>query len=133
MPSRLTPGFRGVKKEFTIARSQFKGTTSLELSQLFSNVTNQVFTEFNPTFTSSITDAQDAIYKIGNSTFNSTEQLQDISTLFAVVQNSLFSNFEIEPPESTAMVDDPNDEWSKNEHIFTLVVRSPQDLNIHPS
>jgi hypothetical protein len=98
---------------------------STELSALFSNVTNVVFTKFNPKFTRTIDDAQKAIHGIGNTTFNSTAQLKEVTTLFAVIQDSLFDNFGIEAPKSvmdTAAAIDPNDEWRKNMDAFVLIV-----------
>jgi hypothetical protein len=69
-----------------------------------------------------ITDSQNAIYNIDNSTFNSTEQLSDISTLFRIIQDSIFNNFDIEPPEtSNVTLPDPREEWSKNMDAFMLV------------
>lgn len=103
----------------------FIGDNSTELSGLMSNVTNQVFNEFNPKFTHTINDAQVAIYNIGNATFNSTEQLADISTLFRIIQDSIFNNFDIEPPEvENTILKDPNEEWGKNMDAFMLVVSS---------
>ena len=78
---------------------------------------------FNPKCTHTIDEAQKAIYSIGNSTFNSTDQLRQISTLFAVVQDSIFADFGIEPPEvQMSAGQDPNDEWNKNMGAFMLVV-----------
>jgi hypothetical protein len=78
---------------------------------------------FNPKFTHTIDEAQKSIYAIGNSTFNSTDQLRQISTLFAVIQDSIFSDFGIEPPEvQMSAGQDPNDEWNKNMGAFMLVV-----------
>ena len=112
-----------VNNKFAIAGAAFTGTTSLQLSVLLSQVTNQVFDEFVPEFTHTFSDAQIAIYNIGNSTFNSTEQSNEISTLFRVIQDSIFSTFDIEPPEMPNVVNkDPNEEWSKNMDAFMLVV-----------
>jgi hypothetical protein len=101
----------------------FTGTSSAALTQLLSNVTNDVFMMFNPRFTHTIDETQKSIYAIGNPTFNSTDQLRPISTLFAVTQDSIFSDFSIEPPEVQMNANqDPNDEWNKNMGAFTLVV-----------
>jgi hypothetical protein len=116
---------RSVNKLFLAAEATFTSASSSELAALFSNVTYEVFTKFNPEFTHTIYDAQKAIYGIGNATFNSTEQLRQVTTLFAVIQDSLFDNFGIEAPKSatdmTAGVD-PNDEWKKNMDAFVLIV-----------
>jgi hypothetical protein len=114
-------------KMFLKAEKAFTGTDSKLLSQLFSNVTNEVFDKFNPQYTHTIEQAQKAIYGIGNATFNSTQQRDQVSTLFAVIQDSLFDNFGIDPPEADmsamAAVDlDPNEEWTKNMGAFMLVV-----------
>lgn len=120
-----------VNKLFLAAESKFTGTSSAVLSYLFSNVTNMVFEMYNPKFMHTIDDAQKAIYAIGNTTFNSTEQLRQITTLFTVIQDSLFDSFDTEAPKpmmmnSTMMIDvsDPNEEWSKNMDAFMLIVCS---------
>lgn len=121
----LLIGHRSVNHLFIIAEEGFNSTSSSELSMLFSNVTSEVFNAFNPEFTRTYLEAQKAIYGIGNATFNSTEQLREITTLFAVIQDSLFENFGIEAPktemEMTEMID-PNDEWMKNMDAFVLIV-----------
>lgn len=116
-----------VNKLFLSAEASFAGKSSAEVASLLSNVTNEVFTLFNPKFTRTLDDAQKAIYEIGNLTFNSTEQLRQVTTLFAVIQDSLFDNFDIEAPKvemsnSTTMTIDPNEEWSKNMDAFMLIV-----------
>lgn len=114
---------RSVNQEFTEALNQFTETSSEALSLLLGNVTNDVFNEFTPEFTHTFSDAQKQLDNIGNATFNSTEQLNDISTLFSVIQDSLFDNFGIDPPETnTTSGTDPNEEWSKNMDAFMLVV-----------
>lgn len=113
-----------VNKLFLAAEESFTSASSAELSVLFSNVTNVVFERFNPEFTRTIEDAQKAIYGIGNTTFNSTEQLRQVTTLFAVIQDSLFDSFGIEAPKSAMQMTgaiDPNDEWRKNMDAFVLI------------
>jgi hypothetical protein len=65
---------------------------------------------------------QTQFYKIFNSTFDSTEQINDIAMLFSVIQGSLFDNFGIEQLETSTATTDPNDEWNKNMDAFMLVV-----------
>ena len=114
---------RGINNQFTDATQSFMGSTSVELSSLLSNVTNKVLNEFNPKFAHTISDAQDEIEAISNATFNSTEQLNNISTLFRIIQDSIFNNFNIEPPKTDEVVlKDPNEEWSRNMDAFILVV-----------
>lgn len=115
----------GINKEFNVAGENFRGNTSIEIAGLLSNITNGIFDRFNPKFTRTFTDAQNSVYAIGNATFNSTEQLADIGTLFRVIQDSIFSKFDIEPPATdNAVLTDPNDEWSRNMSAFMLVVCS---------
>jgi hypothetical protein len=103
----------GINNKFTMAGQNFTGTNSIQLSDLLSNVTNIIFNEYNPKFTHTITDAQTALDKIAADIFNSTQQIQDISTLFRVIQDSVFTRFDIEPPEgpNPSTLSDPNDEW----------------------
>jgi hypothetical protein len=115
--------YSAINKHFLATEATFAGTSSIALSQLFSNVKNDVFTMFNSKFTHTIGEAQRSIYTIGNSTFNSTDQLRQTSTLFAVIQDSIFSDFGIEPPEVQMTANqDLNDEWNKNMSVFMLVV-----------
>ena len=115
---------------FIAAELGFVGRDSELFSELLSNVTTEVFAKFSPVFTRTLKDSQKAIYGIGNSTFNSTEQLKEITTLFAVIQDSIFDNFGIEPPEVENTDPDPNEEWSKNQDAFMLIVCSP---HVHDS
>ncbi|KAH6681676.1 bacterial low temperature requirement A protein-domain-containing protein [Halenospora varia] len=101
-------------------------TNSITLSTLFVNATDAVYAEFPPKFTRTLYETQNAIYTIGNATFNSTEQLQGISTLFSVIRDSIFDSFNIEPPEEmvkemAVVADDPNDEWERHMEAFKLV------------
>jgi hypothetical protein len=66
-PSNIYCG--AINKQFMAAEAIFTGTSSVALSQLFSNVTNDVFMMFNPKFTHTIDEARKSIYAIGNSTF----------------------------------------------------------------
>ncbi|PVH70065.1 hypothetical protein DL98DRAFT_554181 [Cadophora sp. DSE1049] len=112
---------RYVNDLFIAGEKSFIGRDSKQFAELLSNVTNEVFAKFNPVFTRTLKDSQKAIYGIGNSTFNSTEQLKEITTLFAVIQDSIFDNFGIEPPEVENSDPDPNEEWSKNQDAFMLI------------
>ncbi|OWP04586.1 hypothetical protein B2J93_4865 [Marssonina coronariae] len=112
---------REVNKRFLAAEMSFTGTSSSLLAQLLSNVTTEVFEKYNPVFPRSLKDSEKALYAIGNSTFRSIEQLKEISTLFAVIQDSIFDGFGIEPPEIEHTDPDPNEEWSKNADAFKLI------------
>lgn len=125
----LTP-CRTVNEKYRVAEAAFTGTSSAELAELLAGVTNQVFDQFSPASRSTAGEAQAAIFAVGNATLNSTDQLRQVSTLFAVVQDSLFDNFGIDPPPpaippGTAGEVDPNEEWSKNMGAFMLVVGLP--------
>ncbi|PBP26014.1 hypothetical protein BUE80_DR003085 [Diplocarpon rosae] len=112
---------REVNKLFLAAQKSFMGTSSSQFAQVLSNVTNEVFKKYNPVFTRTLRDSEKAMYAIGNSTFNSVEQLKEITTLFAVIQDSIFDGFGIEPPEVENTDPDPNEEWSKNADAFKLI------------
>ncbi|KAF4625473.1 hypothetical protein G7Y89_g12696 [Cudoniella acicularis] len=112
----------GINAQFSAAGRAFTGNSSVALSSLFVNVTNDIYNNFPPAFTQTILETQDAIYIIGNATFNSTEQFKGISTLFSVIRDSIFDSFNIEPPESkNDLADDPNDEWLRHMEAFKLV------------
>ncbi|KUJ10458.1 uncharacterized protein LY89DRAFT_710730 [Mollisia scopiformis] len=114
-----------VNNLFLASESTFPSTSTSSplLSSLLSNTTTQVFTTFAPSSPSTFTQAQSALSLIANSTFNSSAQLDAIGTLFAVISDSLFDNFSIDPPESGMMsgTEDPNEVWSKNMGAFRLV------------
>ncbi|RDW90955.1 hypothetical protein BP5796_02120 [Coleophoma crateriformis] len=114
---------RAVNKKYIAALVNFTGTTSLQLAQSLTNVTNEAFTEHAPKLTRTYEDAQQQIYNIGNSTFNSTSQMMDITTLFSVLQDSIFGNFGIEPKKSKTVdtVPDPLEERKENLEILKLI------------
>lgn len=95
---------------------------SLDLKTRLANITETIFEKFSPEFTQTFTDTEKALFNIGNTTFKSIEQLGNITTLFSTVQDSLFDNFGIDPPESDNAVTDPNEEWNENLGVLTLVV-----------
>jgi hypothetical protein len=98
---------------------------SPEFAFMFSNITDRVFTKFKPKLEYTAANAQKAIYAIGNATFNSTEQLQEINALFSVVQDSLFDNFGIKLPKKdikSIPSIDSNDNKRHNMDAFVLVV-----------
>ncbi|ESZ94266.1 hypothetical protein SBOR_5334 [Sclerotinia borealis F-4128] len=110
-----------VSKEYV---DQFKispAVNSLDLKTRLANVTETIFNKFPPEFTQTFSDTQKALFNIGNTTFKSTEQLGNITTLFSTVQDSLFDNFGIDPPESDAAITDPNEEWNENVGVLALV------------
>lgn len=78
--------------------------------------------KFPPEFTQTFQDTQKALFNIGNTTFGSREQFGNITTLFSSIQDSLFDNFGIDPPESDGVVTDPNEEWNENLGVLALVV-----------
>lgn len=97
-------------------------TDSLDLKKRLAQVTRTIFKKFPPQFTQTISDTQMALWNIGNTTFKSTEQLGNMTTLFSTVQDSLFDNFGIDPPESEIPITDPNEEWNENLEVLALVV-----------
>ncbi|CAD6443795.1 2a9b570c-7041-41a4-adcf-290909a1c915 [Sclerotinia trifoliorum] len=94
---------------------------SLDLKTRLTNITEKIFEKFSPEFTQTFTDTEKALFNIGNATFKSIEQLGNITTLFSTVQDSLFDNFGIDPPESDNAVTDPNEEWNENLGVLALV------------
>lgn len=56
---------------------------------------------------------------------NSDEQSEGMKTLFATIQDSVFSSFDIEPPETKGaeMVEDPRQEWERHLEAFMFIVR----------
>ncbi|KAF8861148.1 hypothetical protein BDZ45DRAFT_648053 [Acephala macrosclerotiorum] len=127
----------GVNKLFLASESTFPSdsTSSPLLSSLFGNTTNQVFNAFPPNEPHTLDQAQSALNMIGNATFNTTSQLNAIGTLFAVISDSLFDNFGIDPPSPKGMgaglmematmtsgeMEDPNAVFSRNQDAFRLV------------
>ncbi|CZR62602.1 uncharacterized protein PAC_12499 [Phialocephala subalpina] len=123
-----------VNKLFLASESTFPSdsTSSPLLSSILGNTTNQVFNSFPPNEPHTIDQAQSALSLIGNAAFNTTSQLNAIGTLFAVISDSLFDNFGIDPPspEGTGAglmemmpgeMDDPNAVFSRNQDAFRLV------------
>ncbi|KAB8296737.1 hypothetical protein EYC80_002157 [Monilinia laxa] len=96
-------------------------TDSLDLKKRLAQVTRTIFKKFPPRFTQTISDTQLALWNIGNTTFKSSEQLGNMTTLFSTVQDSLFDNFGIDPPESEIPITDPNEEWNENLEVLALV------------
>lgn len=100
----------------------FQGTSSVQFAQLLSNTTNAVFSELKPVFTRTLVDADETLKAIENLPMYSAEQTSQVRTLFAVIQDSVFDNFGIEPPEVKNVELDPNEEWAKNHDAFKLIV-----------
>ncbi|TVY85434.1 hypothetical protein LSUE1_G000472 [Lachnellula suecica] len=115
----------GINQQFSSALNQFNiagQTSSVALTGLLANVTNGIYQQYPPTFTQTLKETQSSIDGIGNSTFNSTEQRQEMRVLFATIQDSIFDSFNIEPPEVTAEAsDDPIEEWSRHLDAFKLI------------
>ncbi|KAJ5052123.1 uncharacterized protein L3040_001882 [Drepanopeziza brunnea f. sp. 'multigermtubi'] len=112
---------RSVNELFLEVQESFKGNTSTAFAELLSNTTNEVFERFPPVFTRTLMESSKAITAIGSSTFNSPQQREEVTTLFAVIQDSIFDNFKIEPPEVKNTDPDPNTEWAKNADAFKLI------------
>ncbi|KAL2061563.1 hypothetical protein VTL71DRAFT_6940 [Oculimacula yallundae] len=106
---------------FVAAEEGFVGRDSQQFAGLLSNVTDEIFTKFKPVFTHTLRRTTETLSLIGSSAFNSTEQLKEMVTLFATIQDSIFDNFGIEPPEVENSDPDPNEEWTKNEAAFKLI------------
>ncbi|KAI9054768.1 hypothetical protein LZ554_001917 [Drepanopeziza brunnea f. sp. 'monogermtubi'] len=112
---------RSINELFLEVQESFKGNTSTEYAELLSKTTNVVFDKFQPVFTRTLMESNKAITAIGSSAFNSPQQRQEVTTLFAVIQDSIFDNFDIEPPEVKNTDPDPNTEWAKNADAFKLI------------
>ncbi|KAL3420975.1 hypothetical protein PVAG01_07420 [Phlyctema vagabunda] len=111
-----------VHRTFTVALTEFHGTNSPELAELLAEITAGVFAKFPPRFSHTPAHAQKEISSISESTFNSTGQRSEISTLYSIIQDSLFDNFGIDPPISEdAMMENPDEQWNKNMEAFMLV------------
>ncbi|TGO43791.1 hypothetical protein BOTNAR_1247g00010 [Botryotinia narcissicola] len=110
-----------VSKQYVDQFKKIPAIDSLDLKTRLANVTLVIFHKFPPEFTQTFTDTQRALFNIGNTTLGSTEQLGNITTLFSTVQDSLFDNFGIDPPESDNAVTDPNEEWNENIGVLALV------------
>lgn len=117
---------RGINKQFSVGLNQIANsgqTSSAALTGVLVNVTDGIYERFPPTFTQILRETQNAIDGIGNSTFNSTEQRQQLTALFSTIQDSIFDNFNIEPPEApTEMSDNPINEWNRHIDAFKLIV-----------
>ncbi|KAA8568908.1 hypothetical protein EYC84_007885 [Monilinia fructicola] len=110
-----------VGKKYMNEFKEVPATDSLDLKKRLAQVTRTIFKKFPPQFTQTISDTQMALWNIGNTTFKSTEQLGNMTTLFSTVQDSLFDNFGIDPPESEIPITDPNEEWNENLEVLALV------------
>ncbi|APA11344.1 hypothetical protein sscle_07g061140 [Sclerotinia sclerotiorum 1980 UF-70] len=110
-----------INKEYVDNFKKNPAINSLDLKTRLANITETIFEKFSPEFTQTFTDTEKALFNIGNTTFKSIEQLGNITTLFSTVQDSLFDNFGIDPPESDNAVTDPNEEWNENLGVLTLV------------
>ncbi|KAF7900058.1 hypothetical protein EAF00_004394 [Botryotinia globosa] len=110
-----------VSRKYVDQFKKIPAVDSLDLKTRLANVTLIIFQKFPPEFTQTFTDTQRALFNIGNTTLGSTEQLGNITTLFSTVQDSLFDNFGIDPPESDNAVTDPNEEWNENIGVLALV------------
>ncbi|XMA16151.1 hypothetical protein WAI453_008942 [Rhynchosporium graminicola] len=112
---------RFTNERFITAETGFVGRDSLQFAGLLSNVTDGIYAKFSPVSTHTLKETNKAILFIGNAEFNSSEQLQEMGTLFAVIQDSIFDNFGIEPPAIENINPDPNEEFNKNQASFRLI------------
>jgi hypothetical protein len=71
-----------INKQFMAAEATFTGTSSVALSQLFSNVTNDVFMMFNAKFTHTIDETQKSIYAIG--TGHPIQQIKGVRSVLSL-------------------------------------------------
>ncbi|QSZ36968.1 hypothetical protein DSL72_009060 [Monilinia vaccinii-corymbosi] len=112
---------REVSRQYINQFNRAPATNSLDLETRLAKVTQTIFDKFPPAYTHTISTTQKALSSIGSAAFNSTEQLGNVTTLFSAVQDSLFDNFGIDPPESKIAVTDPNEEWNENIQVLALV------------
>ncbi|CAG8983789.1 hypothetical protein HYALB_00006754 [Hymenoscyphus albidus] len=116
----INDSYSEVIKEYNLSNNR----TSVGLSTVIVETTIKIYEHFPPIYTSTISETQDAIYKIGNATFGSAEQTDGLKTLFATVQDSIFNSFNIEPPApagSEMTIVDPKEEWERHLEAFMFI------------
>ncbi|KAH8586660.1 hypothetical protein B0O99DRAFT_643924 [Bisporella sp. PMI_857] len=114
--------FGVINGDFTKARKSPTVGTNLEVSELYSNLTNKIFNTYPPKFVRTIKEAQTVFHNIRNSSFGSPSQTKEVDTLFRIIQDSIFCNFDIEAPIiDRSLLKDPDEEWKGNINTFMLV------------